>query len=385
MVDQKKRKKALQMIDRSMKKKEALNKEWYSARGIMSYWWAIFYILLGGREAGKSYDVMNVFLREWKRDKKPFTWLRLKESSTGKLLCNNAMEFVDADLRRKYDLELTTKGTTVFDHGEPMAKVLALSTFYNDKGVALFDNEFDLGYNIALDEMNKEKNEKNTFDIVYAFVNQMENLVRSTKHNMKIFLIGNTLEEASDLMTCFNFIPEEFGRYKLIKNKKQLASFLRELRGASGYKEKQIVYEKYANVDFGKRAVIEYMQPSEKYLNRRHGTIADILTPTASTFTNKVDVDKTLIYKGRLIRPSYTVMFTKDKADWFTVWDGNKVCKYNGEQCKRLPMRPYLDELFAAEARDNVFSMFDTRAFVFRDLITQKIFKKCLELLKPRK
>ena len=194
-------------------------REWYNCRSLFGNTWAFFYIILGAREAGKSYDVMKRFITDWKKKGKPFTWLRLTEASQRKLLSNKADKFIDPDLRRKYDLDLTVKGNQVFDHGKPMAKVLALSTFYNDKGVALYDNEFDLGYNICLDEMNREKNERKTFDINYAFVNQMENLVRSTKEKMRIVLIGNTLEEASDILVSFDFIPEEFGRYKVRKKR----------------------------------------------------------------------------------------------------------------------------------------------------------------------
>ena len=92
-------------------------------------------------------------------------------------------------------------------------------------------------YNIAFDEMNREKNEKKTFDIVYAFTNQIENLIRSTKKRVRIICIGNTLEEASDLLCAFNFIPEKFGRFKLKK----------------------------------KRCIIENIEPSEAYMERRKG------------------------------------------------------------------------------------------------------------------
>ena len=304
---------------------------------------------MGAREAGKSYDVMRRFLKDWKEKGKPFTWLRLTEASQKKMLSNKADKLIDADLRRKFDLDLTVKGIQVFDHGKPMCKVLALSTFYNDKGVALYDNEYDLGYNICLDEMNREKNEKKTFDINYAFVNQMENLVRSTKEKMRIVLIGNTLEEAGDILCCFNFVPEEFGRYYIRK----------------------------------KRAVIDYIPPSVKYLLRRQGTIADLLMPSSSTFTNQIETDKSLLWKGRLGKPQYVIQFSRDTK--FTVWDRNVIAEYNGEKVRTVPMRPYLDAIFNTEARDIVIQLFDTRSFLFRNLITQKKFKKELELLKPRK
>lgn len=337
-------------MDKFAQKRAALiNKEWYTLRSTLGCTWAFFHILIGGREAGKSYAVMDFFLREWKNKGKPFTWMRLTDTSQKKLLANRAAKLVDPDLLRKYDLELTVKGVDVYDHGKPMCKVLALSTFYNDKGVALFDNEYDLGYNICLDEMNREKNEKKTFDINYAFVNQMENLVRSTKEKMHIFLIGNTLEEASDIMCSFEFIPEQFGRFYLHK----------------------------------KRAVVDYMPPSAKYLERRKGTIADLLSPTSSTFTNETIVDRTLVWKGRLQRPQYVIMFSKDQKDWFTVWTNNIINQYNGEMVRRVPMRSYLDEVFIPEERDAVIATFDLRGYCFRTLFCQKTFKRQLELLKP--
>ena len=329
-------------------KQKMPNNEWYSIRSLLGNTWAFFYVLIGGREAGKSYAVMDYFVWEWKKRKKPFIWLRLTEASTKKMLSNNASEFVDADIARRYDLDLTVKGNQVFDHGEPMAKILALSTFYNDKGVALFDNEYFLGYNIALDEMNREKNEKKTFDINYAFVNQMENLVRSTKEKMRIFLIGNTLEEASDIMCSFNFIPEDFGRFKIRK----------------------------------KRAIVDYVEPSKRYLSRRKGTVADLLAPNESTFTNKVNIDTTLVDKRRLIKPSYKIAFSKTES--YTVWDSKIVAQSQNEKCPTIPMYAYLDFVFSPELRDSVIMTYHNRGFLFHNLITQKKFKKALELVKPK-
>lgn len=345
--------------------------EWYSIRHMLSYAnWALFYILLGGREAGKSYSVTDFFCRQYKNKGIPFVWMRLTEKAAGKLLQNNAEKLVDPDLRRKYQLDLVTSGNNVYEvtrRSQPdkngktkilekklMARVFALSTFYNDKG-SIFDKDFlndlTMRYNIAIDEFQREKNEKNTFDILYALTNQLENLVRSTKDRTKIFFLGNTLEEASELLCAFNFIPEEFGIYKLKK----------------------------------KRCVIEYIEPSESYLKRRKGTIADILMPTASTFTNKIDADTTVIDRSVLTKPVRVIKFSKDKNDWFTVWNSNIIAKYNGEQKPVIAMRPYIDELFMTELRNTIMEQFDTRCFKFRNLITFKQFQKQLELLRPRK
>lgn len=352
------------------KRAKAKQSEWYNLRPVLGHAnYAIFYLLLGGREIGKSYSVTNFFVDQWKNKGIPFTWLRLTEAATRKLLMNNAEKLIDPDLRRKYNLDLVTSGNNVYEvtkRSEPdeegktkilekklMARVYAISTFYNDKG-SIFDKDFlndpNMRYNIAIDEFQREEGEKNTFDITYSLVNQLENLVRSTKDRIKIFFLGNTLEESSDILCAFNFIPETWGVFKLKK----------------------------------KRAVIHNIAPTEAYIKRRTGTIADILMPTASTFTNKIDTDTTLVTKQRLKEPSYVIKFRKNKDSWFTVWDSNIIRKYNGEKKHIVAMRPYLDEIFNVETQKQIMLLFDTRSFMFSNLITFKQFQKELGLLKPR-
>lgn len=359
-------------LNAKAKREVFMSREWYNLRSILGYDWALFYLLLGGREAGKSYAVTEFYVRQWKKYGRPFIWLRLTDTAQEKLLMNNAEKLIDPDIRRKYKLDIFRQGTNVYEvtkRSKPdengktkilekklMARVFALSTFYSDKGSGLFDKDFlndpKMYYNIAFDEMNREKGEKNTFDIVYSFTNQLENLVRSTKTRLRIICIGNTLEEASDLLCAFNFIPEQFGRFKLKK----------------------------------KRAVVEYIEPSEAYKARRKGTVADILMPTASTFTNEIKTDTTLVYKGTLHKPERIIKFSKIDKENFVVWDNNVITKWNGQYLKtKIAMKPYLDEIFNADARNAVFQIFDGRGFKFKDLITFKQFQKNLELLRPRR
>ena len=107
--------------------------------------------------------------------------------------------------------------------------------------------------------------------------------------------------------------------------------------------------------------------------------------PTASTFTNEIKTDDSLVYKGRLSKPTAIIKFGRGKDYWFTVWDSKCVNQYNGEKATVIAMRPYIDELFNTELRDAMFKMFDTRTFAYRNLITFKLFQKNLELLRPRR
>ena len=54
-----------EMIDEALdaKAKKKAVSQWYNLRPILGYFnWAIFAILLGGREVGKSYSVTNFFV-----------------------------------------------------------------------------------------------------------------------------------------------------------------------------------------------------------------------------------------------------------------------------------------------------------------------------------
>lgn len=326
------------------------NKEWYTVRSIVGNTWAYFFLLVGAREAGKSYSVMQLFLSEWKKKGKPFTWMRLKDAAVKNLLENNGEKLIDPDLARKFNLNLKVKGKRVYDGDRLMANVISLSAFYNDKGTALFDNEDNRGFNICLDEANLEQGERRQGDIAYQFVNQLENIVRSSKEKIRIFIIMNDTDACGDILALFNFVPEKWGRYKIRK----------------------------------KKAVIDYMPPSEKYKNRRAGAVANILMGEKATFSNHREVDKRKIFKGRLLKPTAIIVFNKDTK--FTVWDGRVIKEFKNEKCEvQIAMQPYIDMLFIPENRDNVIAMYDSEYLLYRDLITQLKFTKELQLLKPRK
>lgn len=346
--------------------------EWYTINSILGNDWARFFYLLGGREAGKSYSVMKWATQRKLRhpDRVKFYWFRLTETQQKALLSNNAGDLIDPDLKRKYGLKTQTNGNIVYTNKEEeyldknenkkvrkvevkeFCRVMACSTFYNDKGRGYFDNEYDGEYICILDEMNREQSERNTFDIVYAFVNQLENVLRSTKTKVKIIMIGNTLEEASDLLSALNFIPDGFGRYKLKR----------------------------------KKAVVDYIKPNEAYLKRRKEATANIMMGNASTFTNEIDIDRSLLVNKRLKKqPQYIIKFNKSKDTWFTVWNDSIIADYNKEEKFVIAMRRYLDEQYNQKTAVAVVEQFDARAFKFTTLATFKKFQKQMRLVKPQK
>lgn len=354
------------------KKKEKTYKgDWYTINSILGNEWARFFYLLGGREAGKSYSVMKwATNRKLKNpDNVKLYWFRLTEASQKKLLGGGAADLVDPDLKRKFKLKTCTLGNKVYTYKEKeqineitgkkqtiktdkkeFCRVMACSTFYNDKGIGYFDNEYKGEYICVLDEMNREQSERNTFDIVYAFTNQLENVLRSTKTKVKIIMIGNTLEEASDLLANLNFIPDTFGRYKLKR----------------------------------KKAVVDYIKPNEAYLLRRKEATANLMNGQASTFTNEVQIDRSLlINKRKRTSPQFIIKFWKETNTWFTLWNDGIISPYNNEHRPPIAMRRYLDELYNQETINSVIERFDVRAFKFTSLACFKRFQKQMRLLKP--
>lgn len=339
-------------------RESAINKglsRFYNLQSIMGNDWAIFRIILGGRMTGKSYSVTDRMCKLKKKygDDVKCYWMRISDTSTKALLCNKADKLVDPDLKRKYDLELTTKGNTVYNKGKTFCEVYPLSSFGKMKGVGFYDKDFKGKYFIVLDEWMLEQGEKRTsFDILYNFIGMCENFLRTTKQNVEVWLLGNTLEEASTILKAFNFIPEKFGRFKLRS----------------------------------KRCIIDNLEPTEEYLKDRQGSIADILGGgNMSNYTNMLNKDKSLITKQRCKKPTAIIKFGKTTDKWYTVWDGKLIKKYNKE---KLPiesdfcMMPYINSYYSLEKRQTIFDMYNARVFKFPNLIVQAYFQEELRMIK---
>lgn len=346
--------KTTNQLKRAQKHRELAR--YYNLNSILGNDWAIFYVIIGGRKTGKSYSVTDFLCNQQKKHKDNVKniWMRISEVSTKAMLKDNADKLVDPDLKRKYKLELKVRGCEVKNHGKQFMTVVPLSSFGKLKGVGFYDKDFTGWYNIVLDEFQLEEGEKRTsFDILYNFIGMCENIVRTTKNKIRVFLCGNTLEEACEILKAFNFIPEKFGRF-----------YLRS-----------------------KRCVIDNLEPTEEYLKDRYGSIADILGGNAmSNYTNEMKKSVRMIDKSRTIKPTAIIKFSKDPGRWYTLWDGKIVKKFNKEKLDEscdFAMIPYLSTLFSLERKNTIIQMYDAQALKFNNLITQSYFEN--ELMKVRK
>ena len=348
-------------IKRAQKHRELAR--FYNLNSILGNDWAMFYTIVGGRMTGKSYSLADFLCVQKKRLKYKCKnyWMRISETSTKALLSQDAKNLIDPDLQRKHNLELKVRGMDVYNHFEKGKKgqdafitVCPLSMFGKLKGVGFYDKDFDGWYNIVLDEFQLEEGEKRTsFSILYNFIGMCENIARTTKNRIRVFLVGNTLEEASTILKAFNFLPEKFGRFYLKS----------------------------------KRCVIDNLEPTEEYLKDRKGSIADILGGnTMSNYTNEMTKDVKLIKKVRVHVPTAIIKFHKSPDRWYTLWDGSIIRKYNNEKLKDTSdfcMRPYIGSYFSMEKKKAIIDMYDAQNLFFTNLIVQTYFKD--ELMQIRK
>ena len=336
-------------------KKKHKQSRWYTKelKSLLGNTWAMFYGILGGRMTGKSYALTDYFCNQKRKkgDMVKCFWMRISETSTKFMLANKAQKLVDPDLVRKYNLDLTTKGMEVYDHGKPFMTVVPLSAMAKMKGVAFYDKDYQGEILIVLDEFQLEQGEKRTsFDILYNFIGMIENIARTTKSKIRVFLVGNTLEEASSILKAFNFLPEGFGRFYLKR----------------------------------KRCIIDNIEPTEEYIKDRKGSAADILGgDSMSNYTNELKKDLSMISKQRLYKPQYVIKFGKSIGDMFLVWDDNLITRYKSQPVSStVAMKPYLDDRYNPERRQIVIDMFDAKAFKFDTLITLSYFQDYLQKIR---
>lgn len=343
-------------VSKAKQKKQELYdaKEWYTIRSLLGHQNVNWYILAGARERGKTFSVQDYVLNCYfnpksKLYKVPFYWMRLNDIAIKNMMMNNAAKMFEPILVRKYHLEgIKVKGDSIFIGKDLLCRVYGLSTAYNNKGAAIFDKHNFKGARIIIDEVALEKGQRRTFDVVYNLKAQIENIVRSERENVKVFMMLNNTEECPELMAMFGFIPIEFGVYKLKR----------------------------------KHCVIDYIPNNAAYEKRRSKALANEIDNGTGNFTNKIERDLSLLYKGRLEKPIEIIKFSKDQSDWFTVWTGNVVCPYHGEHAETTAMKRYIDDKFTMEKRDAVIEKNDVRSFKFKDILTQSLFYKNLEIIK---
>lgn len=351
--------------------REYKRKSFYLSNRIVFGMRWLFLIICGGRGCGKTYSTQNYLLRRFFKHGEPCVWMRLKEPSIRKLMANDGHDFIDPGLIEKWNLadkEIDVRGNSMYIDGKEFCRFLAISTFYQDKGIAglnktnkkqrqiddpaakaAITRAVKKYRSIVIDEFQLERSEKRTLDVVYGTVQQLETICRHDT-DRRIIMLGNTLEEAGDILAeCFHFIPDKPGIYRLKK----------------------------------KRAVIWSIEDSDEFKKAREHSIAGILTPEESTFTNEIHSDLDLITRRPIGKQTQIIRFSANK---YFVICGDVVTGQKVSDTNSLPtiaMRPYMPGYpYYRERVKNIIDAAQQRQLKYDKLITLKLFMKEIQLIK---
>jgi hypothetical protein len=349
---------------------------YFTTRSAMGIPWWTWYWMIGARGRGKSFSAIETvlqYVRKYGQENVKCYYMRISDASVKAMLNDNARKAIDAVLVRKYGLDLSVHGYSVYNHGTPFIDFYPLvSAAKKGKGVAEYDPDFLMKQPegvrryvfILIDEfMTDETQEKKSVGNPYKqFRIYVENILRDQAQldYRAVMCMGcaNNVSECNEFLAQLaGFIPSEVGRYKLKR----------------------------------KHMLIDLIPNSKAYLEKRRQSIgADIMDyDEDENYTNivKQDMEQIRDKHKPLKKVSAIIKFSKDSKEWFTEWDGFIIRRYTGQPFKpeqALPMRRYLDSVFDADRVLNVFEKHDAKAYQYNDLMTKALFQAYMKSLRAR-
>ena len=350
---------------------------------IMGYHDITHFLLLGSRGRGKSVVSLDAPIAAKKKygyENVKIFYFRLSDLSVKAMLANHAAKAIDPILVHKYNLDITTKVNTVYDHGKPLIEFFSLvSAGKVGKGVNLYDADFlnkrPLGKDgkpikrfifLILDEflLAEGIEKKTTGNPVEQWKIYLESILRDQERldydAVRIFYLANSVSECANFMgQLFNYIPTpgDFGIKKLTR----------------------------------KHAIVWNIPNSQAYIDKRKKSYtADVLDyEDDPNYTNivKRDLETIKPKQVRLHRVTNIIKFSKQQSDWYCLYDSLYIRKYRGETVNpniMISMVRHLDNFFNQEIVKNVFDRYDARAFMYADLISQASFSAKMKELKNK-
>ena len=361
------------------KKENALKKMLYlTPEHVFSYQGINNFVYTAIRGVGKSVisvETAIILKRKYGYKNVKCFYFRLTDLSIKAMMKNKAAKAVDPYLIDKYKLEITCKNNIVYDHNEPLIEFYPLvSAGSQGKGVNLYDCNFfpkspkdPKRFIVTIwDEflMAEGIEKKSIGDPVAQYKIYREAILRDAErlpyNAVYNFFLANSVSECASVTgALFNYIPKP-NNYNRVKLTRKHALFW-NVPVTEAYKEK-----------------------------RKKSYNADIMDfDNDPNYTNIVLRDLELIKKKstRIRKVTNIIQFTKEKTNWFCLYDGKYIRRYRGETFKRdkvISMRRYLDELFNPEAVKKVIERFDARDFKYCDIMSQALFQAQLKLIKQK-
>lgn len=342
----------------------------FSYKGISNF---IFTAVRGIGKSVISVETAIILKRKYGYDNVKCYYFRLTDLSIKAMLANHAEKAIDPYLIDKYNLEITCKGNTIYDHGKKLIEFYPLvSAGSKGKGVNLYDCNWwktkKKRFVVTIwDEflMAEGIEKKSVGNPVAQYRIYMEAILRDaeriTDYNAVYnFFLANSVSECAPVTgALFNYIPDPTN-YKIVKLTR-------------------------------KHAIFWNVPVTDAYIEKRKKSYnADILDYSRDpNYTNNIKRDLEAIKpkKTRIHKVTSVIKFTKYENAWFCIYDSKYVRVYKNESFKKdkvIPMVRHLDELFSPELVKSVIDRYDAKAFIYCDLMSQALFTSYIKEIKQK-
>ena len=342
----------------------------FSYKGISNF---IFTAVRGIGKSVISVETAIILKRKYGYDNVKCYYFRLTDLSIKAMLANHAEKAIDPYLIDKYNLEITCKGNTIYDHGKKLIEFYPLvSAGSKGKGVNLYDCNWwktkKKRFVVTIwDEflMAEGIEKKSVGNPVAQYRIYMEAILRDaeriTDYNAVYnFFLANSVSECAPVTgALFNYIPDPTN-YKIVKLTR-------------------------------KHAIFWNVPVTDAYIEKRKKSYnADILDYSRDpNYTNNIKRDLEAIKpkKTRIHTVTSVIKFTKYENAWFCIYDSKYVRVYKNESFKKdkvIPMVRHLDELFSPELVKSVIERYDAKAFIYCDLMSQALFTSYIKEIKQK-
>lgn len=345
----------------------------------------VHFIFAGARGRGKSVLALDAPINSCKKygykNNKIF-FFRLSDMSIKALLQNKAANLIDPLLVHKYNMDISRKGNTVYDHGKKLLEVYSLASAAKMKGQALFDADY----------LNKRPVDPKTGKQIKRFIwlildefqmaEGLENKGTAQKSTAKLWKMYTEIIARDQQFLDYPAIRCIY----LANTVAECSTFTAEMWGfympPGDFRIKKCPR---------KNAVFFNVPNSEKYIEKRKKSVMGSITDfeNDSNYSNAISMDMSMIKpkKTRIIRVSSLIKFTKDRNDWFCVYDNKYIRRYRGESVSKgniVAMRRHIDETFNNDIVTGVFDRYDAKAFCYADVISMACFKARMTEIKAK-
>lgn len=369
-------------------KKKILQGRYIVQHAMLGYKGIVHYYLVGHRGRGKSviaWESVYSFKKNYGWDNVRVYYFRNSQIALNNVLANNCMQLLPDVTREWHQTELSRKVNVVYDHNKmlctcyPLVSAAKLGKGISDncetwiktapinpktgkriKRFVIFILEEFLN-----DETQEIQGHGNPFIQYQTYLGTLIRLVNNKELGydaIKCFYLANDVSEkgtAEWIGQHLNYIPKK-GEYGIVKLTRQ-------------------------------NALIWTIPDTEEYKKAvDESIVGKMAAEDDSNYSNVINQDYSLIKPKRIKLHKITrlIKFSKQRNQWFCLWDGIYIKMYNNEDINKslvIPMSGHIDKFYDKELANDIVARYFEGYYRYNDIRSMCSFIASMKSKKPSK